>query len=54
MEDPAIAQAIAGNLALAEKLRITGTPGFVAGKEIVRGLGPLRSMKELIARAREQ
>ena len=54
MEDPAIGQAIAGNLALAEKLRITGTPGFVAGKEIVRGLVPLRSMKELIVRARQQ
>jgi protein-disulfide isomerase len=54
MDDPAIAQAIAGNLALAEKLRINGTPGFVAGKEIVSGLAPLRSMKELIVRAREQ
>ena len=54
MEDPLIGQAIANNLALAAKLRITGTPGFIAGKEIVRGLAPLRSMKELIARARQQ
>jgi protein-disulfide isomerase len=54
MEDPAIIQAIASNLALAEKLRITGTPGFVAGKEMVRGLVPLRSMQEMIARARQQ
>lgn len=54
MEDPAIGQAIAGNLALAEKLRINGTPGFVAGKEILRGLAPVSSMKELIARARQQ
>jgi protein-disulfide isomerase len=53
MADPAIAQAISGNLALAQKLRITGTPGFVAGKEIVRGLAPLRSMKDLIGKARQ-
>lgn len=54
MDDPAIEQAIASNLDLAEKLRITGTPGFVAGKETVQGLAPLSSMKELIARARQK
>lgn len=54
MDDPAIKQAIASNLDLAGKLRITGTPGFVAGKETVQGLAPLSSMKELIARARQK
>lgn len=54
MGDPAIGQAIAGNVALAEKLRISGTPGFVAGKEVVQGPSPVTSMKELIARARQQ
>lgn len=53
MADPAIAQAISGNLALAQTLRITGTPGFVTANEIVRGLAPLRSMKDLIAKARQ-
>lgn len=54
MDDPAIEQAIASNLDLAGKLGITGTPGFVTGKETVQGLAPLSSMKELIARARKQ
>jgi protein-disulfide isomerase len=53
MEDPAIKQSIDRNLALAEDLRITGTPSFVAGKEIARGLADLEAMKELIAKARQ-
>lgn len=53
MNDPAIEQAIARNLALAEVLRITGTPTFVAGKEILRGYADADTMRRLIAAARD-
>jgi protein-disulfide isomerase len=33
-------------------LRISGTPSFVVGKEIVRGLTDASSLKRLIASAR--
>lgn len=54
MEDPAIDQAITRNLALAEALRISGTPSFVVGKEILRGLADADTMKRLIATARQK
>src|SRR3546814_20876933 len=54
MEDPAIAAAIGRNIALAQALRISGTPTFVVGDEIVRGLVDLQMMERLIAQAREQ
>lgn len=53
MADPAIEAALAQNFSLAEALRITGTPGFVAGKDIVRGLAGPDEMKQLIDRARK-
>ena len=53
VEDPAIAAAIGRNLALARDLRITGTPSFVAGDEIVRGLVDLTAMQGLIGDARK-
>ncbi|MEI2302190.1 DsbA family protein [Ensifer sp. MJa1] len=52
MQDPAIDAIIRRNLALAQALRIAGTPSFVAGKEIVRGLTDSGAMKRLIASAR--
>ncbi|MBX5132673.1 DsbA family protein [Rhizobium lentis] len=52
MQDPAIDETIRRNLALAQDLRIAGTPSFVAGKEIVQGLGDAGAMKRLIASAR--
>ncbi|HXV23007.1 MAG TPA: DsbA family protein [Alphaproteobacteria bacterium] len=52
MEDPVIAEAIAGNLALAEALRITGTPGFVIGDIVFRGATDTASILGLIKRAR--
>ncbi|MEX2127242.1 MAG: DsbA family protein [Xanthobacteraceae bacterium] len=52
MNDAAIGTAIERNLALAQVLRITGTPGFVIGKEIVRGAIDLKTMQALIQRAR--
>jgi protein-disulfide isomerase len=52
MENPAIDLAIKRNLALAQALRISGTPTFIAGREIVRGLVDPDAMKQLIASAR--
>ena len=53
MADPAVDAEIARNLALAQALRINGTPGFVIGEEILRGATDLQTMQTLIARTRE-
>lgn len=52
MKDPAIDEIIKRNIALAQALRISGTPSFVVGKEIVRGLTDAVSLKRLVASAR--
>lgn len=52
MEDTGIADALDRNLELARALRITGTPGFVVGDEIVRGAIDLKTVQELIDKAR--
>jgi len=40
------------NYALAETLKITGTPGFVIGDSIVRGYVPASRLQELADAAR--
>ncbi|CAN7661989.1 DsbA family protein [Pararhizobium sp. LjRoot255] len=52
MKDPALDETIRRNIALAQVLRISGTPSFVAGREIVQGLTDAGGMKRLIASAR--
>ena len=52
MADPEIQAAIDRNLDLAEALRITGTPGFVVGKRILRGATDLGTLQSLIQEAR--
>ncbi|WFU88726.1 DsbA family protein [Rhizobium sp. CC1099] len=52
MTDPAIDETIRRNIALAQALHIAGTPSFVAGQEIVRGLSDADGIKRLIALAR--
>lgn len=54
MEDSAIQAAIDKNLALAQALRINGTPGFVAGDQILRGAVDLKALQALIRDARER
>ena len=54
MNDPTIAKAIERNLALAQDLRITGTPSFVIGDDVVRGLVDLSTLQKLIAEERAQ
>ena len=53
MEDPAIQEAIARNLQLANALGITGTPSFIIGQELVPGAVDLGTLLGLIDRARE-
>jgi protein-disulfide isomerase len=52
MEEPAISAATERNKALANELRITGTPAFVVGRNIIRGLVDLNTLQQLIADAR--
>lgn len=53
MEDRAIQAAIDKNLALAQALRINGTPGFVIGDQILRGATDLKTLQGWIRAARE-
>jgi protein-disulfide isomerase len=54
MKDPAILAAIERNRALANDLRITGTPTFLVGDQIIRGLVELETLQQSIAGAREK
>lgn len=54
MADPAIEAAIAANFELADALRLSGTPSFISGKQITRGLVDLETMAQLIATARAE
>jgi protein-disulfide isomerase len=53
MADPAIAEAIARNRALAAALGINGTPGFVIGGQIVPGAVDRATLEGLIAEVRQ-
>jgi protein-disulfide isomerase len=53
MADPAIEKAINDNLALAEALRISGTPTWVTLKHITPGLVGLDALKQMIADVRK-
>ena len=50
----AITAAIERNQELARQLRITGTPAFVIGEEILRGAADIEVMRGLIFRARKK
>jgi protein-disulfide isomerase len=52
MEDPAIMTQLQANDTLAAKLGITGTPGFIFGRQLVPGAISLDDMKKLVAAAR--
>jgi protein-disulfide isomerase len=54
MDDPAIQAAIDRNLALAQALRINGTPAFVIGGEILRGATDIETLQAMIRNARER
>lgn len=52
MNDPTIVAMIERNLALAQALRINGTPSFIAGDQVVRGAVDLKALQSLIQQAR--
>lgn len=52
MAAPRVAEVIERNLALATKLGIQGTPGFIIGDEIVPGAIPLEAMRKLVQQQR--
>jgi protein-disulfide isomerase len=54
MQDPAILGHLQANESLAGALGITGTPGFLFGKQLVPGAVSLDDMKKLVAAARAQ
>lgn len=54
IDAPAIADEIRSTYALARELGINGTPSFVIGDRIVRGMMPPERMRELIDAARSE
>ena len=54
MQDPAIQGQLQANDSLAATLGITGTPGFLFGKQLVPGAVSLDDMKKLVSAARAQ
>ena len=54
MQDPAILGLLQANDSLAAALGITGTPGFLFGKQLVPGAVSLDDMKKLVSSARAQ
>lgn len=53
MDDDAVSTRIVENRALAQRLKINGTPTFVLGDELLRGYLPLDAMRQLVGEARE-
>lgn len=49
---PAVDAIIGANHALAGRMQINGTPGFVIGDQILRGYLPLEGMQEIVAEVR--
>ncbi len=52
MESPEVNTVIAENRALAQRLKINGTPGFIFGNQMVRGYLPLGDMQQMVANIR--
>ena len=54
ISEPSIQDVLDRNLALAQALRIDGTPAFVIGDQIARGAVDLATMQDMIRAAREK
>ena len=52
--DAAIKSVIDRNLQLAQTLRIEGTPGFIVGRQIIRGATDRATLRRLIEKARKK
>ena len=53
MGSEAVSDVIAQNRALAQRMQINGTPGFIIGDQMLRGYVPLDGMQQVVAEARE-
>ncbi len=53
MDDETVERTIRENHALAQRLGINGTPGFVFGDRMVRGYVPLEQMRGIVAELRD-
>lgn len=54
MEGEVVKSELQQNYALAEKLRITGTPAFVIGEAVIRGFVDLATLQQAIVAARQK
>jgi len=52
MDDPEVDRRIMETRALAQSMKINGTPSFVFGDQLVRGYAPLATMTQIVADAR--
>ena len=52
IDDEVVTQIIAKNRALATRMKITGTPSFLIGTEMLRGFAPASAMQNFVDRAR--
>lgn len=52
MDAPEVTKVIEENHLLAQRLRISGTPTFVMGDQMLRGYAPLETMREIVAEER--
>lgn len=53
MDSSEVLQALQANRALGQSLKISGTPTFIVGDQVVRGYLPLDNMQEIVEQARE-
>ncbi|MEJ2021612.1 MAG: DsbA family protein [Maritimibacter sp.] len=53
MSDPQVDQIIGENHSLAQRLQVSGTPGFVLGDQMLRGYVPLAGLAQLVAQVRQ-
>jgi protein-disulfide isomerase len=54
MDDPLVAQTIAFNRELAQRLQISGTPSFIFDDRLVRGYVPLEGMEQIVETVRAE
>lgn len=52
MASPKVSQVIERNLALAQKIGVDGTPGFVIGEQLIPGAIPLETMRQVVKQQR--
>ncbi len=52
MDSDAVTEVISQNHALAQRMQINGTPGFVIGDQMLRGYVPLDGMQQVVAQIR--